>query len=302
MSEHILHLIDFSNAMADAVEKASAATVLVNARKRLPASGVVFETNLILTANHVIERETGIKVLFEDGHEAEASLTGRDHTIDLAVLRMEQPASAIAEKASSEARVGELVLALGRPSPNGIEASLGVVSSIGGPTPIHHGRILERYLRTDTIPYPGFSGGPLINAAGLVIGINTSGLAHGAALTIPADLAWMHGKTLAQHGRLRRGYLGVRSQAVELPVGAEEGLGRAQATGLLLVGVDRESPAAQGGLMVGDIMVGLAGQPIREPDELISLLSGDLVEKSVVVEILRGGQCKSISVTVGERK
>jgi S1-C subfamily serine protease len=288
--------------MTQAVAKAGEATVMVDARKRLPASGILIEKDLILTASHVVERETGLKILFGDGNRAEADLVGRDRAIDLAVLRLSQPASAAAEPAPDEARVGQIVLALGRPSENGIEASLGVVSAVGGPAHMHHGGLLERYLRTDTIPYPGFSGGPLVDASGRILGLNTSGLTHHAALTIPAAIAWQHAQTLAQHGRLKRGFLGVRSQPVELPENANQVLGREQATGLLLVGVDRDSPAAGGGMMVGDILVGIAGTPVSDPDELMGSLTAELVGQPAEIEVLRGGQRTVLTVTVGERK
>ena len=302
MSEQKNPLVAFSDAMADAVSSAGAATVLVDARKRLPASGIVFDSNLVLTANHVIEQEADIKILLENGLEINASLAGRDPASDLAVLRLDQPAPSVAVQASSAGRVGQLVLALGRPSSNGIEASLGVISAVGGPARTHRGGLLERYLRTDTIPYPGFSGGPLVDAAGQVLGINTSGLTHGSAITIPSALAWTLGQALAEHGKMRRGYLGIRSQPVEIPAGIASTLGRKQNVGLLLVGVDQNSPASSAGLIIGDILVGINGHPINDPDELVSHLSGDVVGQSVPVEILRGGQPQVIQVVVGERQ
>jgi S1-C subfamily serine protease len=302
MSQEANPLVKFSESMADAVARAGAATVLVNARQRLPASGIVFLPERVVTANHVVEAEDGITVVLEDGTEIEASVSGRDPTTDLAVLRLARPAPVVAEPAAQEARVGQLVLALGRPSPNGIEASLGVVSAVGGPVRSRRGALLERYLRTDTIPYPGFSGGPLIDAAGRVVGMNTSGLAHGMALTIPAGLVWKLAESLAEHGRVKRGYLGVRSQPVELSEEAQKALGRQQAMGVLVVGVEKNSPASSGGLIVSDILVGLAGNPISDPDELVSNLAGSIVGSQVQVEILRGGQPLVLPVVIGERK
>ena len=294
--------IDLSNAMADAVAKAGAATVLVNARQRMPASGVAYAADLILTADHVVEQEEGITVVLPDGSEVPARLVGRDPTSDLAVLRLERAVASPAEPALESARVGQMVLALGRPGSEGIEASLGVVSAAGGPVRTRRGGLLERYLRTDTIPYPGFSGGPLIDASGRVLGINTSGIAPGTALTIPTSLAWQVAAALAQDGRLRRGYLGVRSQPVELTGPMQSALGREQAVGLLMVGVEKGNPAAVGGMMVGDILVGLNGQAITDPDELVSRLTGSLVGSPATVEILRGGQQMELTVVVGERK
>ncbi len=207
-----------------------------------------------------------------------------------------------AEIAPQEARVGQLVLALGRPSPEGIQASLGVVSAIGGPVRTAHGGLLERYLRTDATPYPGFSGGPLVDTAGRVLGLNTSGLGRGAAITIPAALAWEIASTLAQHGHVRRGFIGVRSQPAPITPAQQKALGREQASGLLLVGVEDHSPAEKGGLLVGDIIVALGGKPVVDPDELLAALVGDVVGKPTAFEILRGGQPITLSVTVGERK
>jgi S1-C subfamily serine protease len=161
--------------------------------------------------------------------------------------------------------------------------------------------LLENYLRTDSIPYPGFSGGPLIDASGRVLGINTSGLASGISLTIPITLAWGVAHALDQHGQVRRGYLGIRSQPVAIPSAGRQALGREQENGLLLVGVEDGSPAASGGLMVGDILVGLAGETIIEPDQLLARLVGAIVGQPAAVEVLRGGEPLTLEVTIGER-
>lgn len=295
-------LTALSDSMAAAVEKAGAATVLVDGRRRLPSSGIAFTSDSILTANHALEREEDIPVILPDGARLVARLAGRDPGSDLAVLRLEKPSAAVAERISGEARIGQLALALGRPSPEGIQASLGVVSAIGGPLRTGRGGLLEQYIRTDAIPYPGFSGGPLVDSAGRVLGMNTSGLVRGASLAIPAGLAWQIAESLAKHGSVRRGYLGVRSQPVELPSAQKQALGRQQETGLLLVGVEPGSPAEAGGLMVGDILTGIAGAPVSDPDELLARLVGELVGKPTAVEVLRGGQLATVTVTIGERK
>ncbi len=295
-------LTAISDAMAEAVAIAGASTVLVSARRRFPASGIVYASDLVLTADHVIEREDDITIRTADGSEISATLAGRDPGTDLAVLRLSRSVSSTAQPAPAEARIGQFVLAVGRPTPEGLQASLGVISSIGGPMRTHRGGLLERYLATDAVPYPGFSGGPLVDAAGQVVGVNTSGLARGTSLAIPASLAWQTASALAKNGRVRRGYLGIRSQPVELPASAQKALGRQQATGLLLVGIEDNSPASEGGLMIGDILVGLAGQPVSDPDELLARLSGSQVGSPLSVEVLRGGQLTRVTVTVGERK
>ena len=149
MSQNVL--VELSDALADAAEKAGKATVLVNARRRMPASGIVYSSDLVLTADHVIEREDGIKILIADGSELGARLVGRDGGSDMAVLKLDRAVGMVAEATKPPARLGQIALALGRPSPEGIEASLGTVSAIGGPIRTGRGGMLERYIRLFTV-------------------------------------------------------------------------------------------------------------------------------------------------------
>jgi len=293
-------LVELSNSLAAAAEKAAVSTLLVNARRRMPASGIAFASDLVLTADHVIEQEDGITVLLADGTEASAKLAGRDPGSDLAVLRLDGKERSAPAEPAVQASIGQLVLALGRPSNAGIEASLGVISAMGGPLRTPRGSI-DRYIRTDATPYPGFSGGPLVDAEGKVVGVNTSGFGRGVVLTIPAEYAWKVAGQLARSGSVKRGFLGVRSEAVELPETAQKELKRTQATGLLLVSVERKSPAEAAKLIVGDILVGMDGQPVPDHDALFAHLAGDVVGKSVPMEVLRGGQPQVFMVEVGAR-
>lgn len=299
MSEHNT-LMELSQAMADAVARAAANTVLVDGRERMPASGIALRANMLLTANHVVEREEEIRIVLPDGTEYNAEIAGRDPGTDIAVLKLPEEALVAAEKSAQPAQVGQIALALGRPNREGIQASLGIVSAVAGPAHTGHGRMLQNYIRTDAIPYPGFSGGPLINASGQVLGMNTSGLARGASLAIPLEIAWQVAEALAEHGSIRRGFLGIRSQLVEISDFMQRALGREQETGLLIMGVESGSPAEQGGLQVGDIVVGINGEVIVEHDQLVARLVGDLVGQTAAVQVLRGGQPAEVQVTVGE--
>ena len=290
-----------SNAVADGVERAGQVTVMVNARRRLPLSGVLFAADLVLTASHGVEREEDIQVVFGDGSERTASLAGRDRGTDLALLRLASAATpGVAQPAAQAARVGNLVVAVGRPSSGGVQASLGMVNAIGGGLRTQAGGLVERYLVTDAVPYPGFSGGPLVDLGGGLLGINTSGLVRGTSLAIPVDVAWSIAQNLAQHGHIRRGFLGIRSQEVDLPAQGQA-LGREQSSGLLIMGVEADGPAAKGGLMVGDILVGMNDQPIANHDALMALLNGDVAGKTAQVQVLRGGQPLTLPILVGER-
>lgn len=293
-------LTDFSNGLSSAVEKAGASTILVDARKRYPASGIAFAEDLVLTADHVVTKED-IKVGLPDGKTLSATVAGRDPGSDLAILRLAEKA-VYAAKTSDDVKVGQLVLALGRPSSAGMQASWGIVTAMSGPTRTFRGGMLDEYIQTETTPYPGFSGGPLINTEGEVLGLNTSGLTRGSSLTIPVKVAWRTAEALATHGSIKRGYLGVRTQPVEIPEAARNALQREQGHGLLVLWLEESGPAQASGLLVGDILVAISGQPVGDPDDLFAALNSETVGKAIAVEVLRGGRPETVQVTVGERK
>ena len=293
-------LAALSDGMADAVEKIGPAVVRVNGRRRRPASGVVYAPNMVLTASHALEREEDLTVGISDGRTISAQFVGRDPSTDLAALRVEDLDVETATPAQGAARIGQLALAVGSPGRGeGPRASLGVVSSVGGPMRTWRGARLERYIQTDATPYPGFSGGPLIEARGNVLGIMTAGLARGSALAIPAELAWRVAKTLEERGSVKRGYLGILSQPVRLPDGQR--LGLTQRGGLLVVGVEESSPAGQGGLLIGDILATLDGQSVEDTEDLLMLLTGERVGREAAVHVIRGGELQTLKITVGER-
>jgi len=298
--EHTDTLAALSDGMADAVEKIAASVVRVNGRRRRSGSGVVFAQNKVLTASHVLEREEDLSVETADGKTLKARFAGRDHSTDLAVLGVEDLDVEPATPAEGEARVGQISLAVGSHSRGeGPRATLGVVSAVGGPVRTRRGPRLERYIQTDATPYPGFSGGPLIDVRGNVLGILVSGWGRGAAFAIPADLALRTAGALSERGSVKRGYLGILSQPVRLPNG--QSLGLTQRGGLLVVGVEDGSPAGRGGLIVGDILATLDGQPVEDTDDLLVLLAGDRVGRPVPVRLVRGGELEEIEITVGER-
>jgi S1-C subfamily serine protease len=294
-------LTDFSNGLTAAVEKAGASTILVDARKRYPASGIAYAEDLVLTADHVVTREEDIKVLLPDGKSLSATIAGRDPGSDLALLRLAEKVLTPAPTSDS-IKVGQLVLALGRPSSAGMQASWGIVTAINGPTRTFRGGLLDEFIQTETTPYPGFSGGPLVNSEGEVLGLNTSGLTRGSSLTIPVKAAWRLADALAKHGSVKRGYLGVRTQPVDVPDAARQALKREQSHGLLVLWLEEGGPAEKAGILVGDILVAVSGQAVGDADDLFSALNGDVVGKSIAVEVLRGGRPETVTVTVGERK
>ncbi|TMB85936.1 MAG: PDZ domain-containing protein [Chloroflexi bacterium] len=287
-----------SNQMADAVERIGTALVLVNGRPRQPASGVVYGQDLVLTADHVLEREDDLTIQTHDKRTLPAQFVGRDLATDLAVLRVANLGLDAATTSEETARVGQMVIAVGRTSNDGPMASSGVVSIIGGPLRTGRGVSLERYIRTDATPYPGFSGGPLIDTQGAVIGVLTTGLVNGIALAIPIDIAKNIADTLVKQGYIKRGYLGISSQLVRLP--DAQRAGQTQEHGLLIVKVDENSPAEKGGLMLGDILVALDGHAINDSEDLQILLTGDRVGKAIPIDVIRGNTLQTLQVTVGQ--
>ena len=289
-------LPDLSEALADAVSAAAPGLVRVEGRERLAATGIVWDdAGLIVTAHHVLERDENIKVGFQDGETVAAELLGRDPTTDLALLRTPKRNSSAPSWVEPESlRVGHLALALGRPGAN-VRATLGIVSALGNAWRTPAGGPVDRYLQTDTVMYPGFSGGPLVDAQGRFVGLNSSALVRGVSITVPAPTLNRVVRDLQEHGSVRRAYLGVGAQPTRLPDAVAKELG--QETGLLLVSVEQGSAAEQGGLFLGDTLVSLGGNPVRHLDDLFSGLDGDRVGKPLTVRVLRGGQLVELTVS-----
>src|SRR6266536_5558154 len=298
-------LTDISNQLADAVQAAGAWTVRVQARRGPPASGIALASDLVLTADHVVDpsREDAIRIGLPDGSEVGGSVVGRDPATDLAVLRLASGSGALtpAKAAAGEPRTGALVLVVGRPGaePN---ASLGLVTGLAGPARTRRGGMLERFIQDDAVLYPGFSGGPLVDADGAVLGMITSGLGFGGpAVAIPWALASQLAETIGKHGKVPRGYLGVGSQPVTLSPQAKELTG-GQERGLLVVQVAEGGPAAAAGFLQGDILVRLDGTAVTNADDLQGLLGPNRVGSSVNASVVRGGELRDLNVTVGTRE
>ncbi|MEM8863462.1 MAG: trypsin-like peptidase domain-containing protein, partial [Chloroflexota bacterium] len=216
-----MDLTQISNGMAKAVEKAAASVVQVAGRRRGGATGIVWADGIVVTADHVVPggRHRGKhgkhgqprkpKVILADGTKLEAEIVGRDHSTDLTVLRVDHDGLTPATRSAETGKVGNLVMALGM-GHGTIEATLGILSGIGDSWRTGAGGVISQYIQTDVLMYPGFSGGPLINASGEVIGLNSSSLMRGASITIPNATIDRVVSQLATHGEIKRGYLGVR--------------------------------------------------------------------------------------------
>lgn len=291
MTTNSLH--EYSEGLADAVERAGASIVTVSARRRYPATGIAWGEGLIVTSDHVIEDEEHISVGLPNGEETRGELVGRDPGADLALIRVSAALTPAEQAPERSARVGNLALAVGRPGANP-QASLGVISAVSDRTLIRAGTQMQGTIRSDTTFYPGFSGGPLIDTAGRVLGMNTSRSRVGNVTIGAATIATV-ATQLQAHGRIRRAYIGIGSQAVRV-TGAGD-----QEVGLLIVSVETDSPAAHAGLVVGDVLLGSEGTPITRAEELQAALGPERVGVTVKLQLLRGGAPHEVSATLGER-
>jgi S1-C subfamily serine protease len=296
-----------SDDLAAAVERAARSVVAIHARPRIPASGVYWRDGVIVAASHTIRKEQEIAVTLPNGSRASAQLVGRDGGTDLAVLRFDStPASGAvtpAERAAADAlRVGTLVLAVGRPGDEGVTTSLGVISALADKWRTWSGGEIDRFVRLDLSVYDGFSGGALIDADGAVLGINCSALARGTPLTIPNATVDRVVEALLTRGHVARAYLGVAMQPVRLTRALAEHLDLGEAArGVCVVMVESDSPADRAGLLVGDVIVSAASQPVAEPQDVAELLGAERVGATLTLNVVRGGERRSLDVTIGER-
>jgi S1-C subfamily serine protease len=295
-----------SDDLASAVERASRSIVAIHARPRIPASGIYWRDGIVVAASHTVRRDQDIPVVLPDGSRAQARVVGRDGGTDVAVLRFDTNASATAltpaDQAPADAlRVGTLVLAVGRPGDAGVSASLGVVSAVGDRWRTWSGGEIDRFVRLDLNVYDGFSGGPLIDADGRVLGMNCSAHARGAPLTIPSTTVDRVIDALLTRGHVARAYLGVAMQPVRLTRSVAERLQLADNGGVLVVMVESDSPADRAGLLVGDVIVAAAGVSVGEPQDVAELLGAERVGSALELTVIRGGEKRPVNVTVGER-
>lgn len=296
-------LASLSNDLAAAVERAAASVVTVYGRQRMPATGIVWSADgLIVSANHVVERDEDIHIDTPDGQHLSTGVVGRDPNSDLVLLKLEGAGLTPATHATHEPKVGQLVLAVGRPGKSGPMASFGVVSLIGGKGGRDQRRNqLGNFLKTDAAMLPGFSGGPLVDAWGEILGLNSSTLGRGSGFTLPNATIDKIVTSLQQHGKVRRGFLGVSAQAVAVNDQLAESLGLESKKALVIVGLEAGGPAEQQGLYIGDIIVRVGGTSVGSVDQLMEQLSGDVVGQAVEIEVIRGGERMSKSIVAGER-
>jgi S1-C subfamily serine protease len=294
-------LESLSNDLASAVDRAGQSVVAIHARRRIPASGIHWRPGIIVAAHHTLQRDEEITISLADGSTVAATLAGRDPSTDLAVLKVDEAKVPVASFADpSGVRVGALVLALGRPG-SAVSASMGVISAVGGEWRTWHGGSIPQFVRLDISIYDGFSGGPLIDAGGRVLGVNTSGLSRGAALAIPLATVNRVVDQLLTSGRVSRGYLGLGMQPVQLPAALVERHSLPNDAGLMIVSASPGSPADRAGVLIGDILIAVGDTTVSDLSDLLAFLGGDRIGKTLDAKLIRAGELKTVTLTVGER-
>jgi S1-C subfamily serine protease len=287
-----------SDQLADAVEAAAPAVVQVHGRRR-PASGLVYERDVIVTAARNLGREDGLVVRGPAGTRHEAQLAGWDPGTGIAVLRTDGLVAEPISVSERLARVGHLVLAVGRSWSNNVAASAGLVSVVGGPLPTGRRRAIDEVIRTTAPMHDGFTGGALLDTSGRLLGIVTGITIRGTAVVIPARIVWSTAASVLEKGRPQRGYLGLAGQSVQLPEG-QRAAGDPDLA-LLVAAVVPGGPASAAGLLVGDLLISFDSHAVGGPEDLLELLTGERVGRDVPVRLQRGGRSLELMVRVGER-
>jgi S1-C subfamily serine protease len=303
MTDTRTSLAILSDQLADAAASAGESIVAVHARPRLPSTGIHWRDGVVVTTDGTVRRDSDIIVTLPDGRKLPATLAGRDRRTDLAVLRVAAGSLSTARLGDpASLRPGHLVLALARLGGGGPRVSFGAVSAVGGRWRCWKGGEMDRLLQSNLTLYPGFGGGPLVDATGQIHGINSGGLSRAFATTIPVETVNRTVQQLLERGYVARGWLGAAMQPVRFNPAAQRRLGLETDSGLVILSVEPDGPAASAGLLVGDVIVKLGGRAIEDIGDLVDALgASDVVGRTFDLDLVRGGDRVKADVLIGER-
>ena len=295
-------LVALSEQIASTVEQVAQSIVSVHARHRFESSGVHWSPEIVVTADHALRRDDGIRVTAPDGSKLDAEVVGRDPGTDLAVLRVKGLGIPVASKDENLVTTtpGNIVLAVGRSKDSAV-AAFGVISNISGPSQTWRGGRLDQVVRLDLSLHPAGAGGAVVGASGKLIGIATPALSRVSVFAIPLSTVNRVTDSLVAHGRVPRGYLGVGLQPIAIPEHLKSKLNLANSTGLIAISVENEGPAGQAGMSIGDVLLELGGRATQRTENVQEVLSTEAVGKKIVARILRGGNLVELPITIGER-
>jgi S1-C subfamily serine protease len=301
----------YSQAVVGVVDKVSPSVVHVRVRGTRTGqlgsgSGTVIAPDgIVLTNNHVVDGVAHIELALNDGRNMPARILGRDPDTDIAVLRAETadrlPAARIGN--SKKVRQGQVAVAIGNPFGFESTVTAGIVSAVGRSLRAQNGRLIGDVIQTDAALNPGNSGGPLVNSRGEVIGVNTAVImgAQGICFSVASNTAQHVLTQILAHGRVRRARLGVAGEQVHLPQWIKNATGLKQDAGVLVVEVQPGSPAAAGGIVPRDVIVGLDKEAVTGIDDIARILDGTRIDKRVTIHLLREGRLRTLDVVPTER-
>jgi S1-C subfamily serine protease len=310
LSDDIL-LDAYSKSVSDVVEKVGPSVVRLDIRHgdgRRAGSGsgvIVSPDGLILTNSHVVQAAKRAEAMTLDGRMLSARVLGDDPDTDLALLRVDDDATLPAARLgdSKHLKAGEIAIAIGNPLGFDASVTAGVISALGRSLRAKSGRMIDDVIQTDAALNPGNSGGPLVSSRGEVIGINTAMIAgaQGICFAVAANTARFVLGEIIRHGRVRRAYLGVGAGTVTIPRRIALRLELAQATGATLTAIEQNGPAAEAGLLTGDILLAVDGALVTGADDLVRLLDAEKIGRTIPLDVLRRSEKRRFWVALRER-
>jgi len=295
-------LIELSNALARSTDHAAESAVAVHTETRGSSSGVVWRPGVVVTAEHALRRDQEIHLTLPDGRALEATLAGRDPTTDIAVLKCAEATTAVREFGDvTSLKPGSLTLVVGRTRASGPVAGLAVVSLVAAERRTWAGTSLAPYVRLDIGLQPTAAGGAVIDAHGRTVGMATPRFARFGAIAILAPIVNRVVDILLKKGHIPHGYLGVGLQSVRLPDVLRQSLQRDEKTAVIVLEVEPNGPSNQAGIVIGDILVSLAGRPVTRLEDIHFQLQGEVIAKPLALKFVRGGALQETTIVVGER-
>ena len=295
--------VALSDELVSLCGRVSPSVVAVEGRARGYSSGVHWRSGLFVTADHTLHRDEDIGVVLPDGARRQATLVGRDPGTDIALVKAEShDLAALTPGPETEARVGELIVVVGRSPNSGPNMSFGMIGGVSGPWRTWRGGQLDTYIRLDATIFSGSSGGAVVDCRGNVVGMATSALSRVAGLVVPSSTIHRVVDQLLEQGSVPHGYLGISLQAVRLPGSLQKKTSAGSGRALIIYDVEQDGPAEKAGILIGDLLLEVEGKPISAVEDLQALLGWDRVGKPVRTKIIRGGEIRDLTLVVGKRK
>jgi serine protease Do len=295
-------LVELSNALAESTDRAAASAVAVYTETRGSSSGVIWRPGVVVTAEHALRRDERIQLTLPDGRVVAATLAGRDPWTDIAVLKCTEAATAVSEFGDiTSLKPGSLTLVVGRTRASGPVAGLAVVSLVAAERHAWAGASLAPYVRLDVGLQPTAAGGVVVDAHGRAVGIVTPRFARFGAIAIPAPTVNRVMDILLEKGRIPCGYLGVGLHSVRLPDSIRQSLPRTEKGAAIVIDVESNGPANKAGIVIGDILVSLAGRPVTRLEDIHSQLNAEVIGKPLNLKFIRGGAIQETTIVVSER-